>query len=67
VKVRETLGACFSICYKVIVKPLALTERGRTGSKGIRFSDPTPEVLEIKKESVIFEAKRESPEEKALH
>jgi hypothetical protein len=54
------------IC-KVIWFLLALTERGRTSSKENRFSDPTPEVLEIKKESVIFEAKRESPEEKALN
>jgi hypothetical protein len=46
---------------------LALTERGRTGSKENRFSDPTPEVLEIKKETVNFTAKRESPEEKALN
>jgi len=35
---------------------LVLNERGRASSKGNRFLDPTPEVLEIQKESVIFEA-----------
>lgn len=66
-KVRETLGGCFSICYKVIWFLLALTERGRTSSKENRFSGPTPEVLEIKKESNKFTAKRESPVRKALY
>jgi hypothetical protein len=46
---------------------LPLTERGRTSSKENRFSDPTPELLEIKKESNIFTAKRESPARKALN
>ena len=42
--------------HKVIGFLLALNERGRASSKGNRFSDPTPELLEIQKESVIFEA-----------
>ena len=42
--------------HKVIRFRLALNERGRASSKENRFSDPTPEVLEIQKESVIFEA-----------
>ena len=42
--------------HKVIGFRLALNERGRASSKENRFSDPTPEVLEIQKESVIFEA-----------
>ena len=42
--------------HKVISIQLALNARGRASSKESRFSDPTPEVLEIQKESVIFEA-----------
>lgn len=33
--------------HKVIRLQLALNERGRASSKENRFSDPTPEVLEI--------------------
>lgn len=42
--------------HKVIRLRLALNERGRASSKGNRFSDPTPELLEIQKESANFEA-----------
>lgn len=42
--------------HKVIRLLLALNDRGRASSKENRFLDPTPELLEIQKESVIFEA-----------
>lgn len=42
--------------HKVIRFLFVLNERGRVSSKENRFLDPTPEVLEIQKESVIFEA-----------
>jgi len=53
--------------HKVIRFLLTLNNQKHTNSKENRFLDPTPEVLEIQKESVIFEAIPKTSTKKRLN